>query len=89
MDTAAFDLKGAFPATGWRAVYKAETGFFSVPLACWGVVEDLADDDRPLVVGYVPEGPELRPAPENELFHSYCTESEVIHYLEDLREGRL
>jgi hypothetical protein len=89
MDLTAFNITEMIPATGWRAVFKVNTGFFTEPLACWGRGEDLADDGHMMIVGFVADGPELRPAPENALFHSYCTEAEVGHYLEDLRETRL
>ena len=87
MDTPGFEIKEIIPVTGWRAVFKVNNGFFTEPVGAWGLVEDEEGSQR--VMGFVADGPELRPAPENVLFHSYCSESEAIRYLEDLKEGRL
>lgn len=89
MDTSGFAIKEMIPASNWRAVFRTETGFFTEPVALWCRVIDLADHDHEMVMGYIADGPELQPAAENPLFHSYCQESEVRHYIEDLREGRL
>ena len=89
MDTSAFEIKEMIPANNWRAAFKTTTGYYSEPVAVWARVLNTADDDHEMIVGLIPDGHELRPAVQNDDFHSYCLESEARHYLEDLREGRL
>ena len=80
-------LAEMIPATGWRAIFKTETGFFTEPVAIWGKVENPGGVQS--VVGFCVDGQELRPVTESSMFHSYCPEGEARFFVEDLKEGRL
>jgi hypothetical protein len=76
-------------AAGWQAVYankdadRQKRPYVVVPVACWGLVEETWDDGKTVegrVVGFVPDGPDLDPAPCHGFLGYLAPEQNVDDY---------